>query len=131
MPTEAQWEKAASGHSNQIYPWGNNPPHLNQANVGKIRGGLVASGSIPEGKSTYGVLDMGGNVREWVYDWYGERYYQVGVISNPQGPLEGEKRVLKGAAWNGPIKYSRSSHRSSHDPDSPGAERGFRCAYTN
>jgi formylglycine-generating enzyme required for sulfatase activity len=53
-------------------------------------------GFYPSGASPYGVMDMAGNVWEWVNDWYDGSYYSVSPGSNPQGPTMGSKRVLRG-----------------------------------
>ena len=52
-------------------------------------GDTSAAGSYPAGASPYGALDMAGNVREWVNDWYDGGYYSVSPGSNPPGPATG------------------------------------------
>ena len=99
------------------------------ANAGDEIGNTTAVGTFPYGTSYYGVLDMGGNVREWVSDWYDPNYYQYSPYMNPQGPETGDKKVLKGASFQDPWRYSRSANRLAHEPESPGAVRGFRCVY--
>ena len=75
------------------------------------------------------MFDMGGNVREWVNDWYDPTYYQYTTDRNPMGPETGDKKVLKGASFSDEYRYCRASNRLSHEPASPGTVRGFRCVY--
>jgi formylglycine-generating enzyme len=125
LPTEAEWEKAAGG-SRRIHPWGGSDISPKRANINNYHKTTVQVGSLPAGASPYGVLDMGGNVREWVWDWFATRY-TLDTMENPQGPTKGERRVLKGGSWHDPGMYSVISSRLSHAPESAGNNRGFRC----
>ena len=129
LPSEAEWEKAARGTDGRLYPWGDTPPNGNQALFDKALNGTTSVGKYPDGISPYGALDMIGNVREWVTDFYNEYYYGESAERNPQGPVEAKdnEHVLRGAAWTDAVHYTHVAMRFHHVPWSPGDNRGFRC----
>jgi hypothetical protein len=85
-------------------------------------------GSYPNGASPYGVLDMAGNVSEWVNDWHDETYYSRSPIANPLGSESGQSRVLRGGSWNDDQEFLRSALRFDDYPSLSIAHYGFRCA---
>ncbi|WP_167761280.1 formylglycine-generating enzyme family protein [Duganella callida] len=99
LPTEAQWEYAArSGGKRHLYATNNgrfeagrNVPSFADR---QSHGGLVAIDSYPPNPA--GIHYMGMLVREWVLDWYGERYYETSPELNPTGPSQGSEHVVRG-----------------------------------
>ena len=91
-------------------------------------GRAIAVGSYPDGISPYGVYEMGGNVWEWVADWYDANYYSESGRNNPAGPSLGTHRVLRGGSWCFLSSAMRSAHREPYDPEITDTDIGFRCA---
>jgi formylglycine-generating enzyme required for sulfatase activity len=129
LPTEAEWEKAARGVNGNNYPWGNEPPSTRLANFDETMIlEAVPSYHYPLGASPYGAINMSGNVREWVADWFDKDYYTYSPYANPTGPETGKQRVLRGGSYVENWREIAVYVRYKHAPESAGLNRGFRCA---
>lgn len=149
LPTEAQWERAASGDDDRLFPWGNewdvakrkrlnfadgnNPATTSDItlNDGFRENAPVAS--FPGGKSPYGMYDMAGNVWEWVADWYDPAYYSHSPADNPEGPTGPTEsitmRSLRGGSWVAANEIVfHTSNRNGLEPTQSSESLGFRCA---
>jgi formylglycine-generating enzyme required for sulfatase activity/predicted Ser/Thr protein kinase len=127
LPSEAEWEKTAR----EKYPWGRSEPTVDKVNMKGDGDGFPFSapvGSFPLGESHYGVMDMAGNVWEWIADWYGAQYFQKSARRNPLGPASGSNRVVRGGSWKNGPDLIRSANRSSEQPDRRLNVLGFRVA---
>jgi serine/threonine-protein kinase len=129
LPTEAEWEYAARGPNGNTYPWGDEEPTCDLAQYHECSGRTAPVGSLPDGASWVGALDMAGNVWEWVADRYGE--YPSTAQTNPVGPHIGDYRVQRGGSWS-PFDFGvRSAYRVGDAPVSWTSYSGFRCVVSD
>ena len=135
LPTEAEWEKAASwDEKNQkkyIYPWGNEADCslANYYDDGcNWVGDTTEVGDYESGRSPYGPYDMAGNVFEIVADWYDEAYYQISPSKDPFGPEVGRYRVARGGSYGHKLEGITTFFRGIWNPNETGMYVGFRCA---
>ncbi|NND33230.1 MAG: formylglycine-generating enzyme family protein [Saprospiraceae bacterium] len=152
LPTEAEWEFAARGGSNdQRYPWGNDSITSDRANY--WQGDFPVSNKVEDNyqrtapvksyePNSLGLYDMAGNVWEWTSDWYHFQHYfqqsKEAMAINPQGPPRSfdpdeptvPKKVIRGGSFLCNDSYCsgfRVAARMKSSPDTGMEHTGFRC----
>ncbi len=160
LPTEAQWEKAARGGCElrgdparcepddaPPWPWGWAEPSCELMNHGVelgddgagCSGATVEVGSYPAGASPYGMLDIAGNLLEWVHDHFLAEYYADAPTVDPEGPDYGwifdpfcsgdDARGLRGGGWRTGPSMAMVSARAADWPHHESNTIGFRCSF--
>jgi iron(II)-dependent oxidoreductase len=139
LPTEAEWEMAASceptadGRSisdrKRRYPWGDDPPTPERANLDWRRMGCIEVDALPAGDSAFGCRQMIGNSWEWTstafYDYPG---FVPGPYKEYSAPWFGDHKVLRGGCWATRSRMIRSAYRNFYTPDRRDVWAGFRTS---
>lgn len=125
LPTEAEWEAAASAGREITYPTG---ADIERSQANFFSSDTTTVMSYPP--NPYGLYDMAGNVYEWCHDWYAYNYYDASAVEpdNPVGPPQGVYRVVRGGCWKSLKEDLRCSHRNRNNPGAVNGTYGFRCA---
>jgi gamma-glutamyl hercynylcysteine S-oxide synthase len=140
LPSEAEWEMAASGapnsdghdinESKQRFPWGNEMPNSRQANLDWRLGGCVDVRALPESDSRFGCRQMIGNVWEWTAtDFNPYPGFKPGPYKEYSAPWFGDHKVLRGGCWATRSRLIHKAYRNFYQPDRRDVWAGFRtCA---
>jgi formylglycine-generating enzyme required for sulfatase activity len=139
LPTEAEWEYSCRGGASDSKPFYFRQPTSSLCSTQANFNGNGPYGGAPKGKylerttvvgnyepNAFGLYDMHGNVWEWCADWYDENYYQFSPQDDPEGPKDGDRRVLRGGSWRYVGRDCRAADRSGVDPGGRGDGGGFR-----
>jgi formylglycine-generating enzyme required for sulfatase activity len=131
LPSEAQWEAAATGPEGRLFPWGDEPATLVHANFGQLVGHPTRVGTFKLAAGPYGTFDQAGNVQEWCLDVYqpdaARRWSESGrdpVISAGQDTA---MRVLRGGSWATAGEELTNSARRWDWAGNRYDDVGFRC----
>lgn len=130
LPTEAEWERAASAGDGRAYPWGDAPPTQARATLGGDTWGPSPVGSHPEGRSVEGVWGLVGDVWEWTAsDFHGYAGFEPFPYREySEAFFGGDYKVLRGGAWASAPVAVRNSFRNWDFPIRRQIFAGFRCA---
>jgi len=134
LPTETEWERAASAEPTENlkrrYPWGDNSPTAEHANLDSRALGCIPVDALPAGDSLFGCRQMIGNVWEWTAsDFKPYPGFIAGPYKEYSEPWFGNHKVLRGGCWATRSGLIHNSYRNFYTPDRRDLWAGFRtCA---
>jgi formylglycine-generating enzyme required for sulfatase activity len=123
LPTEAQWEYAYRASTTTSYPGDPDAMAWHEKNSDATTHPVAL-----KQPNAWGFYDMGGNVLEWCFDWFGD--YPGGSVIDPTGPKRGFYRMARGGSWRQDVRVARSAARSGGSPGRLDYTLGFRLALT-
>jgi iron(II)-dependent oxidoreductase len=134
LPTEAEWEKAASWDSatqaKRLFPWGDEPPTPERANLDQLAFGTAPAGAYAGGASPCDAVQMLGDVWEWTASGF-EPYPGFEAFPYPEYSEEffgGPYRVLRGGSWATQPEAVSNTFRNWDHPERRQIFAGLRCA---
>ena len=138
LPTEAEWEYACRAGTQTAFHFGDSlDSHqanflgtfpFGDAEVGPFRSRTTATGSFEP--NAFGLYDMHGNVWEWCSDWYGRYYYENSPGEDPQGPVRGTRKIIRGGDWYSDGRDCRTAFRYAGLPEGTFYATGMRVVMT-
>ena len=141
LPTEAEWEAAASGEraadgdrlaaGKRPFPWGDAAPDASRANLDWRAMGCIDVGALPDGDSAFGCRQMIGNVWEWT-DTIFEPFpgFEPDPYKDYSAPWFATRWVMRGGCWTTRTRLIRTNYRNFQTPDRRDILTGFRTCAT-
>ncbi len=127
LPTEAEWEYAARSGAKTRFECGDSEACLDASEWYDGNGENRKHPVRGKAANGYGLYDMSGNVMEWTGDAYDERTYANSPSTDPQGPADGDVRVVRGGSYRHGPRGARVSDRHDYDKGIFEDYVGFRC----
>ena len=130
LPSEAEWELAATGQPKRRFPWGQDDAEPRHANLDWLAMGTSDVDQFADGDAPFGCRQMFGNVWEWTSTTFGPYpNFEPDAYRDMSEPWFGSRKVLRGGSWATRSRFLRSTMRNYFTPERRDVFAGFRtCA---
>jgi formylglycine-generating enzyme required for sulfatase activity len=127
LPTEAEWEYACRAGTTTDYWWGADTNGMGASVWWYDNSNNTTHPVATKAANMFGLYDIIGNVWEWCNDWWDSNYYSTSPSADPTGPSAGDRRMVRGGAWDMYRDRLNSAGRGFVAPNLRGPSLGFRC----